>query len=217
MSKKEMTEHSDSGVEEGEAPDGEERMMRAAAVEDEQRALLERIERTTHWLKRKMNYRGSKHTEDFRDIAAEKLLRSEAYGQRFREEPESLMPVVPKMMRNLILEYRRRAGRQRRFPQDRRVEYEDHVAFVSADAERFATEQRRGERLERELERFAAGESSKRVRPANRAPMVTAFRRKLQGATDLEIARELDISKATANGWIQFMTTHLARVLAEGE
>jgi len=189
----------------------------ARDVSADHQALLARIEATTRWLKRVLDHHGSKDTEDFRAMACEKLLRSEKYGPVLREDPRQLMGMVPRMMRRILIDDARRAGAARRPHRRRAVDIDDYPVAVAAEAELKVDVSRRMARLEEELDRFASGESSARVRAANRAPMAKAVRYKRLGMTDAQIARELGVSKPTVNAWLQVMTAHLAVRLAEGE
>ena len=190
---------------------------RSEDIAADQQALLDRIAETTRWLKRVLDHRSSKDTEDFRAMACEKLLRSEKYGPVMREDPRRLMGMVPRMMRRILIDDARRAGAARRPSRRRAVDIDEHPVAVAARVEEQVEAARRMERLEIELGRFERGESSARIREKNRAPMARAVRLKQRGMTDLEIARELGVSKPTVNAWLQVMTAHLAVRLARAE
>jgi DNA-directed RNA polymerase specialized sigma24 family protein len=184
---------------------------------EEQRALMARIEDTTRWLVRALNHQSSKNTEDFRDIACEKLLRSDEYGPILREEPRRLMGMVPRMMRRILADDARRADAQRRPPRTHAVDIQEHPVAVDALAEAAMVNGRRLARLEHELDAFERGETSGRTRPDRRAPMVRAFRLKQQGWTDARIAEALGVSKPAVNAWLKTLTAHLAVRLARWE
>ena len=184
---------------------------------DDQQALLARIEETTRWLVRALNHQSSKNTEDFRDIACEKLLRSDEYGPLLRQEPRRLMGMVPRMMRRILADDARRSDAQRRPPRKLAVDIQEHPVAVDALAEAAMVNGRRLARLDEELSAFERGESSSRTRPDRRAPMVRAFRLKQQGMTDAAIADALGVSKPTINAWLKTLTAHLAVRLARRE
>ena len=191
--------------------------MSCPDLDNDHRALLERIETTTRWLKRTLNHSSSKNTEDFREIACEKLLRSEKYGPTFRQQPRQLMPMVSKMMQRILIDDARRSRAARRPPRSMAVDIADNPVAVTAEAEHALVNRRRLARLEAALERFERGESPGRVRTRNRLPMVRAVRMRRQGWTHQRIASELAVSPATVNAWLQLMTAHLAVQLAREE
>lgn len=184
-------------------------------IQADQIALYNRLETTSRWLKRRMNYRGSKDTADIRDIAVEKLLKSDVYGPRVRQEPHTLMGMCKQAVTRVMLDLFK-ASRSR--PQHRLTEdLNDHPIASAAEAELDAITRARLQLLERELSSFEVDGHGLHIRPHNRARMVTAFRLKLQGHTDAEIGEELGAGRSTVTGWLNLLTDHLAERIVMAE
>lgn len=189
--------------------------MHQRDIQADQIALYERLETTSRWLKRRMNYRGSKDTADIRDIAVEKLLKSEVYGPRVRQEPHTLMGMCKQAVTRVMLDLFK-ASRAR--PQHRLTEdLHEHLVAHEAVAEAHAINRARLQLLEQELQSFEVNGHGLQIRPKNRARMVNAFRLKLQGHTDAQIGTTLGAGRSTVTGWLNLLTDHLAERIVMAE
>ena len=183
-----------------------------------QTEFLRRTEEIVRWVKRNLDYRGSKQTGDFQALVMERFCKRDTYRAALEEDPSQLQPMIRKVARGVIIDEIRAARAQKRVPlhmQDS-IEGEGEPVDPSPRApEQLAEWNQRETLLREELARVAANESGTLRHPDK---MVYAFEQAFfHGESRRAIARRLNEPSSTVDNWIHVLVLQLARAVAERE
>jgi DNA-directed RNA polymerase specialized sigma24 family protein len=191
----------------------------SSQLQDEQRDLVRRVHRVVHWLKRSFGYTGSKQTADFGGIIFAKLAHNQTTGPLLASDPTKLRGVVKTVAsRTLIDEMRKRAATGGFVTSPHALPELPEREQWTPSIHRLTSDRERTEMVRDELRRFLAGDGSEKIRPRSRPQMATAFELfYFQDHSQAQIAEKLDVSRNTVMEWIDCMTLHIGRRIAERE
>jgi hypothetical protein len=177
------------------------------------KTLERRMIAIARWLKHRYHYTGSKETLDFVSRGFEKLAGS-ALADKMRDQPEELLPLSGRLMRQVMLD-ELRCSRALRRRANRKATLNENLIGSDPSLERRIDDARRFALVDRVLEQIERGELPFRF--SKRKLMVSAFRLKFKGQSEAAIAGELGIGKGTAHNWIKHVTAFLTRQVAKRE
>jgi DNA-directed RNA polymerase specialized sigma24 family protein len=187
-------------------------------LEKDQRELLKRVHVVVHWMKQTFRYAGSKQTADFGGIVLTKLARNATTRQLLASDPLQLRGMLKKVARNALIDEIRKPDAGRPLPGDKPLLDLMPAEQCTPSAHRHAVNNQRTDLVRDELRKFAAGEGSEKVRAKSRPKMVNAFELYyFEDFSQAEIAEKLDVSRNTIMEWIDCMTLHIGRRIAERE
>ena len=184
----------------------------------DQTEFLQRIESVVRWIKRNLDYRGSKQTGDFRGLVLERFCKRDTYRDAFEQDPARLNPMIGAVTRNVVIDEMRARGAQRRVPAHALQSLDGGTGTVAAltpSPDEVAEDRERDALVRRALAKLRANKSGTLRHPDK---MVDAFERAFyQGESHRRIARELGEARTTVDNWIHVLVLRLAREVAEHE